>query len=416
LKSIREEAERKEKENTNAKKRKRKEGVSASNSTNNATKNAQMSAVLLENQALRSALVSLKERLLNAETEIREEVAEEFEDRISEIHRDYKNSTMVAMPDLNSSFENCKHKTAPTPGRSLKKIKSDIANEYIDELLEKIEECEEEMTRMAEDHFREVERLRQDLELRNAEVGELRTEVMYQKEEIAKLRGDVVIMKDGESDQSDGEESVMDLISEIDENEQAREHNKDQTKDQIKDQIKDEPDSASNKKPRKLRRIRRERVSEVACMPVNSLVKVKQETFAGNGEEGGAGELQKEESSATKILGKLSRTLKRKNYNNNGGNSISVKVPDENDANGTEDRFSKKSRTSTVEEEDVFAFRSPLSPIKNKTRNSSVDGRMDNAYLAALSRSELQQLAKGHGIKANQKSSALISALSGLAK
>jgi hypothetical protein len=43
--------------------------------------NNKMQQMANENAALRSALNSLKERLFNAETEIREEVAEEFEER-----------------------------------------------------------------------------------------------------------------------------------------------------------------------------------------------------------------------------------------------------------------------------------------------------------------------------------------------
>jgi hypothetical protein len=74
LKSIAEDATMKEKKGGERKKR-------PSGNISNAAMNNKMQQMANENAALRTALSSLKERLFNAETEIREEVAEEFEER-----------------------------------------------------------------------------------------------------------------------------------------------------------------------------------------------------------------------------------------------------------------------------------------------------------------------------------------------
>ena len=130
------------------------------NNNNNASMNSKIQQMANENDALRTALNSLKDRLFTAETEIREEVAEEFEERISEIHSEYAQQK--------KAYENSRN-CMPTPARSVKKIESERTNEYIDELLEKIDECEDEMKRMRNVHCEEImEKDRIIAELRGA--------------------------------------------------------------------------------------------------------------------------------------------------------------------------------------------------------------------------------------------------------
>ena len=105
----------------------------------NVAMNNKMHQMAAENTALREALNSLKERLTNAESEIREEVAEEFEEMVAEIHEQY------AAQKLRTE-----RMGVPTPARSVRKLQSERANEYVDELHDKIKECEEEVRRSEE--------------------------------------------------------------------------------------------------------------------------------------------------------------------------------------------------------------------------------------------------------------------------
>jgi hypothetical protein len=91
-----------------------------------------------ENAALRAALAELTGKVASLETEIREEVAEEFEDMIAEIHADYAEQREAALGA----------RAVPTPHKSVRKLQSERANDYVDELLDKLRECEEEMGRM----------------------------------------------------------------------------------------------------------------------------------------------------------------------------------------------------------------------------------------------------------------------------
>ena len=95
-------------------------------------------ALSTENAVLRAALGTLTSKLATLEAEIREEVAEEFEDVISEIHESYAEQRRA----------DTSRQGAPTPAKSVRKLQSERANDYVDELLEKLNECEDEMTRM----------------------------------------------------------------------------------------------------------------------------------------------------------------------------------------------------------------------------------------------------------------------------
>jgi len=144
----------------------------------NAAMNSKMQQMANENDALRSALNSLKERLFNAETEIREEVAEEFEERISEIHEEY------AMQKRNQEAS----MGVPTPARSVRKLQAEKANDYVDELLDKIVECEEEMERMRDAHGEEVD--------------ENESVVVGLRNEITRLKGESVEEEIGAEEES----------------------------------------------------------------------------------------------------------------------------------------------------------------------------------------------------------------------
>ena len=91
----------------------------------------------------------------------------------------------------------------PTPARSVRKLQAERANDYVDELLEKIIECEEEMERMTSAHTEDlcqkdsiIEGLRREIACLNGEkvkdVGEAGAEV----EEKVEQKEDSIVTED----------------------------------------------------------------------------------------------------------------------------------------------------------------------------------------------------------------------------
>ena len=151
-----------------------------------------------ENATLRTVLQSLQARLVSAEAEIRAEVAEEFEGLVADIHEQYAAQR--------EAYESRVH-GVPTPARSVRKIQVDQANEYVDELLEKIKECEEEMVRMREQF--EIEK-QEALHERDREIKKL-------KSEIARLKNGSTAEADVESDSEEAVEYQQNASAMLDE-------------------------------------------------------------------------------------------------------------------------------------------------------------------------------------------------------
>jgi len=341
----------------------------------NVAMNSKMHQLTSENTALREALNSLKERLMNAESEIREEVAEEFEEMVAEIHEEYAKQKMRS-----------ERMGVPTPARSVRKLQSERANEYVDELHEKIKECEEEMTRMNEKHQIElaeknttIESLQSDLvELRendyippssNQEEEEIDAETNVSNTSCTTAgaivgatltaNADSVIDTDGtvkyaqpvdtpkaEGDETDSDdESVVNLMTdEVEEVHAAKtttpsvvaesriEVKPDSEEDSSVDlEIVDGPGSDEKRKidknnqAKKLRRLPRGRCSEVACVPVKK-EKVEKKTEEATPNNSSQGEASISTVKKRGLLAKLTGTGKKKNKrgttDENSGTSV----------------------------------------------------------------------------------------------
>lgn len=204
-------------------------------------------------ERLQTEAVSLKTDAADraaVEAEIRMEVSEEMDEQMQSMREQY--TTIINR--LKTQV-----KTQPTPGKSTRKVKLDKAEEYIEELMEKVDECEEEMERMRDLHKDEITTLRkaheEALAAKSAEIASVKD---MHDAELEKLVTEL------ETCQQENEE-LHDMLQE-EENEDAASASYDE----------DDPsdpgpaDEGLSPTPSRVRRLRRERCSEVACANVAS--------------------------------------------------------------------------------------------------------------------------------------------------
>jgi len=134
----------------------------------------------------------LQEELQEMESQVRMEAAEEMQVQLQAMREEY--DAMCTERD---------RKTQPTPSRLAKKAQMDMAQGIMDDLVEKVEECEEEMKRMREEHSEELATLSENHErvvmmlnselaiLKNAMDGErrlLKERIQDLEQEVAHLQ------------------------------------------------------------------------------------------------------------------------------------------------------------------------------------------------------------------------------------
>ena len=111
------------------------------------------STIESDNTYLRLRAERLEDDLYNKEADIRQEMACEMEKQIQIMREEYEGE---------ESFRKQAHNGA-TSSLSAKKIRRDKTEKYIDELLEKLEEQEDEMQRMRERHDEESAQLKDEI-------------------------------------------------------------------------------------------------------------------------------------------------------------------------------------------------------------------------------------------------------------
>lgn len=129
----------------------------------------QLSIAQAETQVLKSEKENLEEELQEVESQVRMEAAEEMQAQLQAMRDEY-----------NAMYAVRKTTTQPTPSLSTKKAQMDKAQEIMDGLVEKVEECEEEMKRMREEH---VEALANQTEEHESVVTTLTSELEHLKRE-----------------------------------------------------------------------------------------------------------------------------------------------------------------------------------------------------------------------------------------
>lgn len=98
-----------------------------------------------------SEAVTLRDKLVRCESEIRKEIYEETEFYHKCIHEQHNEIVKRLKQQIAAASQ--------TPSKSAIKVQRDKADAMIDELMDKVDECEEEMTRMEEAHQEQITKL-----------------------------------------------------------------------------------------------------------------------------------------------------------------------------------------------------------------------------------------------------------------
>ena len=147
-----------------------------------------LSAAQSEVEKLRTEKRELAEELQKQETQIRTEVAEEMEECL----RVTRERNQEELNKLRSQL-----RAKDMPCRSTRKARMDKAEQYIEDLVDKVHECEEEMVRMRSAHAEEIAALKNQLRhpttgktdtpAESKKVAELEKELAATKEQITRL-------------------------------------------------------------------------------------------------------------------------------------------------------------------------------------------------------------------------------------
>mmetsp|Transcript_3833 Transcript_3833/g.8639 ORF Transcript_3833/g.8639 Transcript_3833/m.8639 type:complete len:1208 (-) Transcript_3833:60-3683(-) len=219
---------------------------------------AALAASQVETKAAETEMDCLKEQLAQREAQIRVEVAEEMENQIKSMRDHYQNI-----------IDRLKRQAGQTPGKSARKVRLDRAEAVIEELMDQVEECEEDMARTREVHEEQIgdlTRIHEDaLAAKQKEVASLTS---YHEEALKMKEREIVELR----------AKVEDLVVENDEVKRSRDEMITEYEELLREErmireetarVEDAPSAfEENKSPRatsSVRRLRRERTSEVAC-------------------------------------------------------------------------------------------------------------------------------------------------------
>ena len=147
---------------------------------------AEKAAVDSDNTYLRLRAERLEDDLYNKEADVRQEMASEMEKQIQAMREEY---------EAEEAFNN-RARNAATPSQSARKIRQDKTEKYIDELLEKLEEQEDEMQRMRERY--------------DEEIAQLKDEIASLEEEL--LEKELFVTEEGEEDEEEDENMRRETI------------------------------------------------------------------------------------------------------------------------------------------------------------------------------------------------------------
>ena len=167
----------------------------------------------------------LKDELANKESEIRAEVAEEFDEQIAKIRDHYEG--------MRKQQEQQQDGNVSTLMQSTRKIQQDRAEQLVDDLVDKIEECEDELERMRQSHKAELEKLAKSREKalreKDAEIDKMmhfHTVILAAKDaEIEKLKLEIGEPNDDDEYEVSDEAGSPDVnTGDIDELDDAADH------------------------------------------------------------------------------------------------------------------------------------------------------------------------------------------------
>jgi len=212
-----------------------------------------------ENSSLRDEVLVSKEDQIRRDSEMRMEVVNEMENEIREIREHYE-----SMSRKNKIPSN------PTPMKTIKALETERREQFIQELMEKNDECEDEMARMSERHAKELNRIQQshedELNCKNEEIYKLKKLHIHatkeDKEKIQSLEAELSKTKRSYNLVKKEHESLLAFV----------EHDSfdNEGNDVMNDIVQDDKENVETKAVKKSghRRLPRNRHSEVACADV----------------------------------------------------------------------------------------------------------------------------------------------------
>ena len=195
---------------------------------------------------------NLKDVLSQREAAIRQEVAEEMEAQINSM-RDHYNGVISRL----------KKQVGQTPGKSARKVRLDRAEAIVEELMDQIEECEEDMVRtrqIQEEQIEHLSKIHEDaMAKKESESSALRS---YHEQALTMKEDEILALR----------EQVQKLISEnneikLDKDDIITAHEEELDVGEPRNSVLG-PSAAFDENRSPIRRLRRERTSEVACSNV----------------------------------------------------------------------------------------------------------------------------------------------------
>jgi hypothetical protein len=184
-----------------------------------------LSIAQTEAQIVQSEKERLVEELDQKESQVRIEVAEEMEEQMKSTREEYNQVIERLRSQIHSN---------PIACRSTRKAQIDKAEHHIEELMDKVDECEEEMVRMRMEHAKEVVELTAQSQFKpaptesnvaeNENIARLERELEQSRAEVAQLQKSKVelienyekLLQDDDNDEEEEEEE--DNIDTVDEN------------------------------------------------------------------------------------------------------------------------------------------------------------------------------------------------------
>ena len=219
-----------------------KDAVIAQNKEEIGRLRSSLTAAQNEARAAKEETLRLREELSQREAQIRIEVSEEMETQISSMRDHYQ-----------GIIDRLKAQVGQTPGKSARKVRLDRAEMVIEELMDQIEECEEDAKRSREIHEESIANLARLHETALAEKeGEIATLKAYYEKVIASKEKEISTLRTEKQEvEASKEQMVAEYEALLEDEREIRE-------------LSALPSSKSPA-PSSVRRLRRDRTSDVAC-------------------------------------------------------------------------------------------------------------------------------------------------------
>jgi hypothetical protein len=222
--------------------------------------NAALEAALNESERLASEAQVLSKKVETCESAIRKELAEEMERQIR--------FTQIQHEEIVRRLKHQIH-TSQVASQSAKKARRDKAEEIIEQYMDKVDECEEEIDRLKAEYEEKIasmeQNFRSELNKKDSEISDLKKVLKEKEQEIARFHNEVA-----STDSFDLYDEGQSLESETVKDSPISSNNLSPSSDKETSLQPHETPTSANATPH-TRRLPRRRCSEVACTNVSPM-------------------------------------------------------------------------------------------------------------------------------------------------